>query len=87
MHCNGILWGILFTLWTRLLTKLKFIFEIHLKLGDLRYFISEKSFKNGSSADYYLTNNQVKLEWSIELFEGLFYIHSEKIIHRDINPK
>ena len=57
-------------------------------MGDLRHFISEKSsFKNGSSAKEYLCNNKVKLEWSIELFEGLAYIHSMNIVHRDINPK
>ena len=59
-----------------------------LKMGDLRHFISEKSsFKNGSSAKEYLCNNKVKLEWSIELFEGLAYMHSIHIVHRDINPK
>jgi serine/threonine protein kinase len=53
----------------------------------LRHFINEKSFKNGLSTEDYLNNNQIKLEWSIELFEGLSFMHSKNIVHRDINPK
>jgi len=56
-------------------------------MGDLRSFISKKSFKNGISIENYLSNNKVKLEWSIELFEGVSFMHSQKVIHRDINPK
>ena len=65
--------------------KLKVILKF--KIGDLRHFISKKSFKNGSSAEDYLHNNPIKLEWSIELFEGLSYMHSKNIVHGDINPK
>ena len=64
-------------------------------MGDLRHFIDKKSFKmhfNGvkhfsGSAEHYLRNNEIKLEWSIELFEALSYMHSKNIVHRDINPK
>ena len=58
-----------------------------IKIGDLRDFINYKSFKNGLSTEDYLHNNQIKLEWSIELFEGLLCLHSNKIVHGDINPK
>ena len=56
-------------------------------MGDLRHFISMNSFKNGASSADYNKNNVVKLEWSIEMFDGLTYMHSKQIIHRDINPK
>ena len=56
-------------------------------MGDLGFFINNKSFKNGSSAEDFINNNQAKLEWSIEIFEGLSYIHSIGIFHRDIKPK
>ena len=56
-------------------------------MGDLRNFIDRKPFKNGFSTEPYLRNNQIKLEWSLELFEGLSYMHSKNIVHRDINPK
>ena len=63
------------------------MFFSELKIGDLRHFINEKSFKNGLSTEGNLNNNQIKLEWSIELFEGLSFMHSKKIVQRDINPK
>ncbi len=64
-------------------------------MGDLRHFINEKAFKMhfnwtrhlSGSAEHYLKNNQIKLEWSIELFEALSYMHSKNIVHRDVNPK
>jgi len=62
-------------------------FFLNKKYGDLRHFIGEKEFKNGMSAENFLKNNQIKLEWSIELFESLSYMHSKNIVHRDINPK
>jgi serine/threonine protein kinase len=61
------------------------------KFGDLRHFINKKSFKTACgtliTAQDYIQNNQIKLEWSIELFEGLTYLHSINVVHRDINPK
>jgi serine/threonine protein kinase len=48
-------------------------------MGDLRSFISKKSFKNYISIENYLSNNKVKLE----LFEGMSFMHSQKVIHRD----
>ena len=56
-------------------------------MGDLRHFISMKSFKNGASGAGYIYNSEIKLEWSIEMFDGLAFMHSKQIIHRDINPK
>ena len=55
-------------------------------MGDLRNFIDRKAFRTGSAKEY-LDNNDAKLEWSIELFEGLTYMHKKNIVHRDINPK
>ena len=50
------------------------------KAGNLRHFIDKKLFKNGHSVEDYLENNQIKQEWSIELFEGLFNMHSKNIV-------
>ena len=55
-------------------------------MGDLRHFIDKKAFKNGP-ANEYIENNKAKLEWSIEIFLALSYLHWKKIVHRDINPK
>jgi serine/threonine protein kinase len=49
-------------------------------MGDLRHYIDNKSQRH-------LYDNLIKLEWSIELFEGLSCMHSQNIVHLDINPK
>ena len=61
--------------------------KLNKKLGDLRFFIDEKSFRNNIAASGYIKNNEIKLEWSIELFDALSFVHSKKIVHRDVNPK
>ena len=60
--------------------SVKFYVLIDLKMGDLRHYIDNKS-------ERHLYNNQIKLEWSIELFEGISCMHSQNIVHLDINPK
>ena len=58
------------------------------KFGDLRHFIDKKSFKSEQmSTNDYRNDNLCKLEWSIDLFEGLSHMHSKNVMHRDINPK
>ena len=56
-------------------------------MGDLRNIIDNKSFANGASSKEYLEQNEKKLEWSIELYQGLTYMHEKNIVHRDVNPK
>ena len=54
----------------------------------MRHFIDKKSFKSEQmSTNDYRNDNLCKLEWSIDLFEGLSYMHSKNVMHRDINPK
>ena len=54
--------------------------------GDLGIFL--ESFKNKSKKEYQenLLNANMRFKWSKELFEGLAYLHSENVTHRDLTP-
>ena len=53
--------------------------------GDLKQFL--KSFKNTNEKERpEPLNANLRLEWSRELFEGLSFIHGEKVAHRDLTP-
>ena len=57
-------------------------FFFNLKYGDLAGLI--KSFKRNERENF--LNEHIFLEWSLELFDGLFYMHSKNIVHRDLTP-
>ena len=56
--------------------------ETKIKHGDLEQQL--KSFKKEPKSNF--LNANLRLEWSIELFDGLSYIHSKQIVHRDLAP-
>ena len=43
-----------------------------------------RSFKRGEQQNF--LDDMIRLRWSFELFNGLFYIHSKNIGHRDLTP-
>lgn len=50
------------------------------KGGDLEHLI-DHSKKTNKTID----ENKI-LKWSLEMMKGLDYLHSKKVIHRDIKP-
>ena len=53
--------------------------------GDLKQLL--KSFKNKNENERRVSLNANKrLEWSRELFDGLSFIHGEKVVHLDLKP-
>ncbi len=53
--------------------------------GDLKQFL--KSCKNSNENERRVTlNANLRLKWSRELFDGLSFIHGEKVAHRDLKP-
>ena len=57
-------------------------YNLKIKHGDLCKLIT--SFKSSQTVNF--LNNKIRLEWTLELFDALSYIHSLHIIHRDLNP-
>ena len=43
------------------------------------------SFKKDSAANF--LNANIRLEWSIELFDALAFMHEKNVVHRDLKPK
>lgn len=43
-----------------------------------------KSIQTGSVQNF--LNAKIRVEWTIELFDALAYIHDKKICHRDLKP-
>jgi len=62
--------------------KRNFVFVFIFKHGDLEKLIN--SFRNGTRENF--LNANLRLEWSIELFDALAFIHSKQIVHRDLTP-
>ena len=43
-----------------------------------------RSFKRGEKQNF--LDDMIRLRWSFELFDGLSYMHSKNIGHRDLTP-
>ena len=43
-----------------------------------------RSFKKGEKQNF--LDDETRLRWSIELFNGLSYMHTKRIGHRDLTP-
>ena len=42
------------------------------------------SFRNGTRENFLDAN--LRVDWTLEIFDGLSYIHSKQIVHRDLTP-
>ena len=54
--------------------------------GDLTHLLDSFTNKNNKVIRVNFLNTNIRLEWSRELFDGLSYMHSQKVAHRDLTP-
>ena len=54
--------------------------------GDLKIFLESSWNKSNTECQQKFLNANMRFEWSKELFEGLAYMHYEKVAHRDLTP-